>query len=116
MAYSFGDDPGQLGNYAWYSDNSDEEPHPVGRKRPNAWGLFDMHGNVYEWVQDYYGDYGAGAVTDPRGPGAGEQSVRRGGSWADPAEFCRSACRSSKKPGLHFDSEDGFRLALTPER
>ena len=116
-AYGFGDDPGQLGHYAWYADNADEEPHPVGRKRPNAWGLFDMHGNVYEWVQDYYGDYGPGAVTVPRGPeGVGEQSVRRGGSWNDPAEFCRSAFRSSKKPGLHFDSEDGFRLALTPEQ
>ncbi|MBO7412014.1 MAG: SUMF1/EgtB/PvdO family nonheme iron enzyme, partial [Ottowia sp.] len=110
--YSFGDDAAQLGDYAWYADNAGGEPHPVGQKQPNAWGLFDMHGNVYEWVQDYYGKYGAGAVTDPRGPaGVGELSVRRGGSWNDPVEYCRTAFRSNKKPGLHFDSEDGLRLA-----
>ncbi len=56
-AYSFGDDPGKLGDYAWFADNSDGRPHPVGEKKPNAWGLYDMHGNVWQWCEDYWGPY-----------------------------------------------------------
>ena len=65
--YGFGNDPKQLGEYAWYRGNSGRHPHPVGQKRPNAWGLYDMLGNVWEWVQDWDGKYPTGAVTDPKG-------------------------------------------------
>jgi len=66
--YSFGNDARQLGEYAWYRKNSGDHTHPVGQKKSNAWGLYDMHGNVWEWVQDWYGAYSASAVVDPAGP------------------------------------------------
>ena len=65
----------------WYYDNSENETHPVGQKQANAWGLFDMLGNVYEWVEDRYGNYSNGSTTDPAGPATGELRVLRGGSW-----------------------------------
>ncbi len=86
--------------------------HPVAGKRTNAWGLYDMHGNVWEWVQDWYGDYPSGIVTDPTGPSSGASRVRRGGSWDDRARYCRSASRIRDTP----DSRDGYlglRLART---
>ncbi|MBW2406661.1 MAG: formylglycine-generating enzyme family protein [Deltaproteobacteria bacterium] len=74
-AYSFGDEVDKLGEYAWYGDNSGGKTKPVGKKKPNAWGLYDMHGNVWEWVQDRYGDYPTGPIPDPKGPDKGEYRV-----------------------------------------
>ena len=81
-AYSFGDDKSQLGKYAWFGGNSDNTIHPMGEKLPNGWGLFDMHGNVREWCQDWYGAYESlRVVSDPTGPASGEGRVLRGGAF-----------------------------------
>ena len=112
-AYSFGDEESLLGDFAWFDDNSGRQTHPVGQKRPNGWGLYDMHGNVWEWCSDWYGDYAAGAVRDPVGPASGSDRVLRGGSWYDSASLCRSAFRIRFYPSYRF-SNLGFRLALSP--
>ncbi len=108
--YCFGNGESILGDYAWYDDNSGDETHPVGRKKPNAWGLYDMHGNVLEWCEDWYGDYLPGFIRDPEGPSSGSQRVLRGGSWSYVAKVCRSANRSRRDPGYRY-SNRGFRLA-----
>jgi formylglycine-generating enzyme required for sulfatase activity len=98
-AYSFGDDPASLGDYAWYVENSEEKYHPVGQKRPNPWGLHDMHGNVCEWVLDQYdpahfASLGNGPVQNPlHVPVKEYPRCAKGGSWDDKAERCRSAVR-----------------------
>jgi formylglycine-generating enzyme required for sulfatase activity len=97
--YCFGDDENQLGDYAWYDENSGDRTHPVGQKKPNAWGLYDMHGNVWEWCQDWYADLPAGAVTDPTGPSTGSDRVSRGGCWIYGSDNCRSANRIRNSPG-----------------
>ncbi len=103
-AYSFGDDPADLDDYAWYYDNSDEAYHKVGQKKPNPWGLYDMHGNVAEWVLDEfvadgYSRFKSGVADNPLiTPTKIFPQVVRGGSWeADPAE-CRSAARAGSDP------------------
>jgi len=108
-----------LADYAWFEANSDTEAdgehisHDVGLKRPNSWGIHDMHGNAREWCQDWYGDYPAGAVTDPQGPETGQYRVVRGGAAWHFAEFLRSARRSNDSPGATGDDR-GFRL-VRPE-
>ncbi|MCY4597858.1 MAG: SUMF1/EgtB/PvdO family nonheme iron enzyme [Bryobacterales bacterium] len=87
-------------------------PQPVGRKAPNAWGLHDMLGNVYEWVQDWRGDYPGGSVTDPAGPATGSYRVARGGGWSSIARYCRSAYRRIVAPGFR-SNHLGFRLLRT---
>ena len=105
--YSFGDSKSELGDYAWYDKNSGKTTHPVGGKKPNAWGLYDMHGNVFEWCHDWYGDYPSGSVTDPTGAASGSHRVARGGSWSLYSDHCRSANRSRSTP----DSRHlGFRV------
>ena len=104
-----GRDP-NLDKVGWYRENSGGSTHPVGQKEPNAWGLYDMHGNVWEWCNDwYYGSYHDGPVTDPMGPGNGEFRVYRGGAWDSFLGDCRSAYRNGHKPDCTF-GHLGFRL------
>ena len=98
--WGFGDDERQLGRYAWYDGNSGNMKREVGMKLPNPWGLYDMHGNVSEWVQDWYGPYTGGPRVDPTGPVSGSTRVVRGGSFAYiRARNVRSAYRSHYSPG-----------------
>jgi len=111
-AIECGQDP-NLAKMGWYCGNSGEKTHPVGEKSPNAWGLYDLHGNVWEWCQDWKGDYPSGPVTDPNGSSAGSNRVVRSGSWVSNAGSCRSAYRFYGKPG-NRDYRVGFRLLRMP--
>jgi len=108
-AYNFGGDAAELDASAWYANNSGSQTHAVGGKRANAFGLYDMTGNVWQWVQDHYAEYGTSQVTDPTGPSTGPLRVFRGGDWSRVAEFCRPAFRLFAGPGVRF-SILGFRL------
>jgi len=124
--YCFKDKTGRLGHYAWYAHNSGKQTHPVGEKRPNAWGLFDMHGNVWEWCRDWYDQKEVremaerasgnkellakeGPVENPKGPKKGESRVSRGGSWIDGPGLCTAGIRSLGAPDSHGNNL-GFRL------
>ncbi len=104
---------GYLDEMAWYDENSGSTTNPVGTKKANAWGLHDMHGNVWEWCSDWYGDYSSGSSSDPTGATTGVFRVLRGGSWYCVAQDCRSALRSRSSPGFRGRGL-GFRPALVP--
>ncbi len=111
--YFFGDDEDKLGDYAWYQDNSGGKTHLVGQKKPNSWGLYDMTGNVWEWVEDDWHKNYKGAPPDGRawaGNPRGAERVIRGGSWYYGAHDCRTAFRY-KYPAGDRDTSVGFRLA-----
>ena len=123
-AYFFGDSPKELSKYAWYTDNAGRKVHPVGQKAANPWGLYDVYGNVQEWVEDTYARdyYKKSPVTSPEGPKIYGEKVFRGGGCDDLAASCRSGWRfgnsmdrrSGYSPGLRL-APIGFRLALTLE-
>jgi formylglycine-generating enzyme required for sulfatase activity len=111
--YSFGDDPKSLGDYAWFCSNSVKKTRLVGQKKPNAWGLYDTHGNVWEWCSDWYGDYPKGAVADAVGVVEGSRRVMRGACWHSGTAGLRSACRVGNHSS-HLNGIDGFRVAPSP--
>jgi len=108
--WSFGDDETTLGEYAWFVANSGNKTHAAGLKKPNAWGLYDMHGNVWEWCKDWHGEYGGDAV-DPKGLEKGRHRVLRGGAWYSELATVRSADRYWHNPSYR-SSNVGGRIVL----
>jgi len=100
--YDFGSSPQTLKNYACYAGNSKRKTDPVGQKKPNRWGLYDMYGNVSEWCHDVYSEtyYQQSSVENPRGPADGKKRVLRGGSWKSSGEACRASIRNADVPGI----------------
>ena len=114
--YVFGDAENTLGDYGWFDLTSASQSQTVGGLLPNAWGVYDVHGNVSEWIQDWYSDlyYDSSPSTDPSGPESGSRRVRRGGSWQHGASYLRSASRGSNMSNYR-SSNLGFRLLRTTQ-
>jgi uncharacterized protein (TIGR02996 family) len=112
--FHFGDDPDLLPEHAWFARNSGQHTHPVGLKRPNAWGLYDMHGNLWEWTASLFGRYRSSkARVDPVGAKRGRARVMRGGSWHNDPSYCRCAYRTRDDiDPEERDNDSGFRVAL----
>jgi formylglycine-generating enzyme required for sulfatase activity len=112
--YAAGKDPDDFNLYGWYDENSGQQTHDVASLKPNEHGLHDMHGNVLEWIQDWYGTYPAGNVVDPSGPASGLVRVLRGGCWGNGAQILRAAHRGSAVPSSR-SGRGGARLVRSPK-
>jgi formylglycine-generating enzyme required for sulfatase activity len=112
-AYGYGSDASLLGRFGWFLENSGKHVHPPKELRPNVRGLFDLHGNLFEWTHDWYGDYGVENLMDSLGRNGGSARVRRGGGLGLPAAYCRTAFRGRPLPASRT-GDGGFRLALSP--
>jgi formylglycine-generating enzyme required for sulfatase activity len=115
-AYSFGEDAKAIGEYGWCFDNSAGHTHPVGGKKPNPWGLYDMHGDIFQWCADYYDKdhYGKSPAKDPENTSKADKRVARGGCWHAVPGLCRAANRLPEKADLST-YDYGFRVALAPD-
>ena len=115
--FCFGDEESGLSDYGWYAGNSGDRTHPVAAKKPNAWGLYDCHGNMWEWCEDWYDEYTHGwrPKADPTGPVIGALRMHRSGSWAEAAMHCWSASRGATSPGNRNEAY-GFRVIASSSR